>query len=381
MTPNLIHPKEGGLGHYIKQSWQISKSASRAYWITLAITFIGMQASSFGLLTTFTIEDPYKYFKFMARSLIDTSWFFVSCHFVLRPFLKLKVLNRPLNFKSILTLVVTLFTLGIISYSGSFYLSKQPAFVDTDFHQMKLVNDNGEVDAVFSESMIWTIGILNTFTLFASWAIVYMLWHQHKSKKVLQQQMQQAQMQQLTNQLSPHFLFNTFNSIRALIYEDQDKAADTVTELAELFRTHLQAHLRVKSSLNEEWQVTEQYLGIEQIRLEERLSVNRIIDQRLWQQQLPTLTLLTLIENAIKHGISPSAEKGFININAEHGGDCWHLTVVNSFKPGSQTQGTQVGLQNVASRLQLTYGHHFSIDYDKDVNKKQFKVTITLPLD
>lgn len=368
------------MNQVVKQCWQISKTASNKYWITLAISFIVMMVSSLSLLSTFNIDDPNKYLKFFIRTIIDTLWFFLLAHLVLRSYLKLKVINRPLNRKTIINLTLMLLFLSVICFAGSMMLSESALFKDTDFHQMKLVNEKGEVDATFNNQMIWTVGVLNSLVLYLCWAFIYMLFHQHQSKKVLQQQMQQAQMQQLTNQLSPHFLFNTFNSIRALIYEDQDKAADTVTELSELFRTHLQAHLRVKSTLEEEWQVTEQYLGIEQIRLEERLSVKQDIDPALWQQQLPTLTLLTLIENAIKHGISPSTDNGYIEIKAEKHQQQWRLSVTNSYKPGRNTSGTKVGLANVESRLRLTYGNDTQFSYGANPQAQTYKATITLPL-
>lgn len=269
---------------------------------------------------------------------------------------------------------------GFCYFIGVYLIGSTDSLNDASFQKMQLVNDKGEVDAIFSEPMIWIIGILNSFLMFVMWAIVYLMWHQQQSKKVLQKQVQTAQMQQLTNQLSPHFLFNTFNSIRALIYEDRDKAAETVTELSELFRTHLQAHLRVKSTLEEEWQVSQRYLGIEQIRLEERLTIDCDIEPQLWSQSLPTLTLLTLIENAIKHGISPNADNGFVRIQAKLApANRWTLTVCNSFKPGSNTTGTQVGLANIKSRLAFMHAEQF--EFNQDISDNQFKVSLTLPIE
>lgn len=172
----------------------------------------------------------------------------------------------------------------------------------------------------------------------------------------MQQQMQQARLQQLTNQLSPHFLFNAFNSIRALIFEDQHKAADTVTRLSELFRFHLQAHLQPESTLAQEWQLTEQYLAIEQVRLEQRLQFSCDIAQQFSQYKLPTLSLLTLVENAIKHGIAPNVAAGQLHISAKAHNNGWRLTVANSVQADTAQAGTATGLANLRSRLQLMYG-------------------------
>ena len=358
--------------------WYIISHASKAYWLTFTISSIIIFIVLQSLMSTFELSSPQQKLLYTLRTAIDSLNYILLCHLAIRPYLKLKLINRPLNPKLLFNLALFLLFISFISFALAYGLGKIPLFADTDVHKMQIVNDKGEIDAVFSDTMIWTLGILNGFTIFAGWAVIYMIYHQHKARKVLQQQVQEAQIQQLTNQLSPHFLFNTFNSIRALIFEDQEKAADTVTELSELFRTHLQAHLRVQSSLQEEWQVCEQYLKIEQIRLEERLQVSQNVNEQLWDHPLPTLTLLTLIENAIKHGISPNSEAGFINLSAQQDQNHWILTVSNSFKPGSNTSGTQVGLKNVKSRLALTYGSDYS--FEKHIDGGQFTVLIRLPM-
>ncbi len=375
----MTEPKVTGLRNYFSQGWQLSKRTSKGYRIAMMIAFLVSLGVNGSFLTSIDTNTLAEQRAFMLRSLLDPLVFLLVCHFLIRPYLKLRVIHHQYTLKNVLLLLGFLMLGGVIYFSLTLYLGKLGPMVEADFQSMQLVSGTGEIDAVFSHSMLWGLGVFGAFTMLASWAIVYLLWHQQLSKKVLQKQVQQAQMQQLTNQLSPHFLFNTFNSIRALIYEDQDKAADTVTELSELFRTHLQAHLRVKSSLEEEWQVTRRYLDIEQIRLEERLTVHMDIDQKLLQQDLPTLTLLTLIENSIKHGISPSMDNGYINIQAKIIDDNrWTLTVGNSFKPGTNTTGTQVGLANVQTRMKLMYGD--SSNYAQFIESNSFTVILTLPL-
>jgi LytS/YehU family sensor histidine kinase len=173
----------------------------------------------------------------------------------------------------------------------------------------------------------------------------------------MQLQLEESRLQQLTNQLSPHFLFNAFNSIRALIFEDPQKAADTVTQLSELFRTHLQAHLRPLSTLQDEWQIAQCYLAIEQVRLEQRLQLDCQFDSALWSAKIPTLSLLTLIENAIKHGISPNSQSGYLRVCSQKlSKQHWQLQISNSFRFSSQQGSTQTGLVNLQQRLALMPG-------------------------
>jgi two-component system sensor histidine kinase AlgZ len=371
--------KVTGLRNYFSQGWQLSKRTSKGYRIAMMIALFIHLAINGSFLTSIDTNSHAEQQAFILRSILDPVVYLLICHLLLRPYLKLKVIHYPYTVKKILSLLVFLILSGVFYFSFTLLIAKLGPMNEANFQKMQFVTDNGEVDAVIGHGMIWVIGIVGAFTMLGAWTIVYLLWHQQLSKKILQKQVQQAQMQQLTNQLSPHFLFNTFNSIRALIYEDQDKAADTVTELAELFRTHLQAHLRVKSSLEEEWQVTRRYLDIEQIRLEERLTVHMDIDPKLLQQDLPTLTLLTLIENSIKHGISPSMDNGYVNIQAKIiDNNHWTLTVGNSFKPGTNTTGMQVGLANIQTRMQLMYGD--TCNYAQFCEDNNFTVILTLPL-
>ncbi|MDP2560493.1 sensor histidine kinase [Psychrobium sp. 1_MG-2023] len=259
-------------------------------------------------------------------------------------------------------------------------MSKVEVFKFSDVSEMQFINDDGALDFKLSQFDAYIIAFFNCYSILFVWSVVYLFWLQHLSRVKMKKQMHQAQIQQLTNQLNPHFLFNAFNSIRALIYEDQDKAADTVTQLSELFRTHLQAHLKAQSTLADEWQVATRYLAIESIRLEERLRLSVELDDELLQQNMPTLTLLTLVENAIKHGVSPNSEGGTISVvAAKESSSKWRLSVINSVKAQSQADGTQTGIVNIKKRLTLMFGSAFTWQQTQQDN--QFIVEMELPLD
>jgi len=293
----------------------------------------------------------------MVRALLDTSLFFVITYFFIRTYLKLNFVNDPLSGKRVLQLLAYLLLVSILGTVVSFLFGKIAMLQFTDISSMQFTNEVGQVELNIPLPVILALAVFNTYFTLVSWAVIYIFTVQQMNRKKQQQEMHQAQIQQLTNQLNPHFLFNAFNSIRALIYEDQDKAADTVTLLSELFRTHLKAHLSVKSSLADELQVSSNYLAIEKIRLEDRLLLNIDVDLQLNSQTLPTLTLLTLVENAIKHGISPNKEPGTIAVNAfVIDQRRWGLTVSNTFSASSIAAGTKTGLKNVRQRLQLTFG-------------------------
>ena len=363
---------------YIKQALAISLTSSKAYKISMLALFMLIFVVNWSITQALIVTSTDGLTMVMLRSLISAAFFIFFCHFGIRSFLKLFIVNSSISSKKIMYFIGLLFALALVSLLLSLAVTKMEYFDRLDITKIQFANDDGDFNIETNISFFFAVGVLEQVFNFFIWSLFYLAWHMYQAKKQMQKQMQLAQIQQLTNQLSPHFLFNTFNSIRALIYENQDKAADTLTQLSELFRTHLQAHLRAESSLQEEWQVSQRYLGIEQTRLEERLTVNVDIDESLYQQKLPTLTLLTLLENATKHGISPNIEPGFINITAaKKDDDFWQLSVVNSLDAHSNADSTKTGLKNIKTRLALMFNNQAVFSYEKSAN--QFSVILEIP--
>ena len=340
--------------------WDVSLQSSREYKWALLLTFvIGFTAYFSVMRVLYTDVALSIQLAVIVRGVLDGGLFIFCCHFLLRPYLKLTFIPKGRFGWELVQLTVWLYVLGFIAMLTSLGFSKIELLQATDISKMVFTSGSGEYQMHVENSTMVLLGAFNQAVVFGIWALIYTVWHSIKSKKQLQLQLQQTQLQQLTNQLSPHFLFNALNSIRALIYEDQDKAADTVTRLSELFRTHLQAHLRPLSTLQEEWQIAQSYLAIEQVRLEDRLQLQLDFAESTWQQKFPTLGLLTLVENAIKHGISPNSQPGTLRIHSRQlSRDRWLLEVQNSFRHQSQQGGTQTGHANLQQRLALMPGQN-----------------------
>lgn len=340
--------------------WQVSLQTSREYKIAVLVTFLLAFAMYYSVMQAMFIDSSFStQLAVVIRGVLDTLTFVLICHFLLRPYLKLTFIPQGRFGWELLQLMVWLYCLGLMSMLVSYGYGKIPLLKLTDFNSLVFTSGEGQHQMRLDTSTTLLIGGFNQAVVFGIWAMAYVMWQSIKSKKQMQIQMQQTQLQQLTNQLSPHFLFNAFNSIRALIYEDRDKAAETVTQLSELFRTHLQAHLRPVSTLQEEWQIAQRYLAIEQVRLEQRLQVQLDFAEQLWQQKIPTLCLLTLVENAIKHGISPNQHPGVLRISSlQLSASRWRLEVQNSYRHQSQQGGTQTGLTNLRQRLALMPGEN-----------------------
>jgi len=349
-------------------------TTTKSYKVVTVIGYFFSFAISIYMYQAFVAIES-QYGPIIIRTLVDILWAYLVTHLFIRSYIKIRLLNTALTTRSVVWFSAFILIVSVISLAGSYGIEKIGILELIDKENLKI--DVSKVDISIVEISVWAV--LNTFMTLIFWAMIYLFWHQQIHRKQIQKEMHQAQIQQLTNQLNPHFLFNAFNSIRALIYEDKDKAADTVTQLSELFRTHLQAHLKAKSTLEDEWQVSSRYLAIESIRLEERLQLKVDIDDVLLSQHLPTLTLLTLVENAIKHGVSPNSEAGVINVRAmKINNKYWQLSVGNSVNKQSQADGTNTGMKNVKQRMQLMFGRKYKWQQSKTDN--YFEVKMECPI-
>ncbi|QPG05756.1 histidine kinase [Salinimonas marina] len=314
----------------------------------------------------------------VTRALLEAVLFTGICHFLVRPYLRLNLVGITLAPTPIALGLLYLMLLSVIYFCASFAMGKLQFLNATDLSQLQVLAQQGQPGAEVSLLAMIVMGSAESFVTLSLWAFVYLGWHFQKNKRSLQRQVNQSQIQQLTNQLSPHFLFNSLNSIRALIFADQERAAEVLTLLSDLLRTQMQAQMKTRSTLQQEWQLTKKYLEIEKVRFDERLMLDIQLDDQTLHQEIPTLTLLTLAENAIKHGISQSSQPGFIRMHSyitkEH---TWCLEVVNSHFSQARAPGTRVGQHNVKKRLELLYGNRSQFITREE--NQQYQVWMELP--
>jgi two-component system, LytTR family, sensor kinase len=166
----------------------------------------------------------------------------------------------------------------------------------------------------------------------------------------------QAELRALQSQINPHFLFNALNTLLGTIPREAGEARRMVLNMAEIFRYFLQSE-KPFVPLAEEMQIVRAYLNVEQLRLAGRLRVEIRIDEAALQIPIPVLSIQPLVENAIKHGIAPRAEPGYVRIRGDLREDGLRIAVENSSSGvAAETAGTGVGLQNVKRRLEICYG-------------------------
>ena len=186
-----------------------------------------------------------------------------------------------------------------------------------------------------------------------------------------------SELQALKMQLHPHFLFNTLNGISSLVVSDPERARAMIVKLSGLLRTVLRQNDFDLIPLREELKFIEEYLDLEKMRLGERLTTKLRIHPDTLSLQVPHLILQPLVENAIRHGIGSSREKGWIEITSVRKNHVFELRVRNSLG-NRRPSGTGVGLRNTEARLHYLYSKEasFSFVFEDEGNAA---ATLTLP--
>lgn len=223
----------------------------------------------------------------------------------------------------------------------------------------------------------YTLSHHNPF-LFLSWSALYFgikYWQdrQRQEARALQADglAKEAELRMLRYQLNPHFLFNSLNSVSALIREDPRRAEKMLNELSEFLRYSLAGAKAPDAPLRDEIEAVRNYLDIEKIRYEDKLSVKFDVEPSAEDFRIPTLLIHPLVENALKYGMQTSALPLEIEITARGGGGSLRLEVANtgawveSSSNGSQINGggASIGLENIRRRLEQAFPrrHHFDV--------------------
>ncbi len=179
----------------------------------------------------------------------------------------------------------------------------------------------------------------------------------------LQLALREAELRALEAQINPHFLFNSLNSIRALVVEDPALAQEMITRFANLLRYNLRRDLNHTVPLATEVEIVTDYLAIEGVRLEDRLRVEFAVSPEAGRIAIPPMLLQALVENAVKHGIATLPNGGDVLVRAGLDQDSLRIEIENTGhlsepKPGA----TCVGLRNTRERLRILYGGRASLD-------------------
>lgn len=228
--------------------------------------------------------------------------------------------------------------------------------------------------------------VVSTSIFIFAWAFLYIGITNARSAKLsqldnlrLQNSLKEAQISSLSNQLNPHFLFNSLNNIRFMIHENAEQADNMITALSEVLRYSLESSEHEKRLLSKEVEVILRYIEIVNIQFEDRLKFTMDIPDDLMDLTVPPMLLQMLIENAVKHGLEQMQHGGEISLSAVSRDGHVEFVVTNDIpdKGNYESGSTGIGLKNIQQRLALLYSESASIDAKQVGNK--FQVNICLP--
>lgn len=187
-----------------------------------------------------------------------------------------------------------------------------------------------------------------------------------------------AELAQLRQQLQPHFLFNSLNSINALVGSQPQKAREMVLQLSEFLRGTIRRDSQSWITLREELNYLRMYLDIERVRFGHRLVVEFDVDPELEASRIPPLLIQPLVENAIKHGLYGVTGTVEIDLKSKREGNYLIVDVTNPFDPETAApEGTGFGLSSVGRRLYLLFGRTDLLSTDAD--GAIFRVSLKIP--
>ncbi len=255
-----------------------------------------------------------------------------------------------------------------------------------------LIASSGHADAAFVKAAVRLMVFKMQFSLPLYWLLVGVahalgamaaLREREKQAAQLSAHLSRAQLAGLRTQLQPHFIFNTLNSIAALIPQNAKLATEMVLNLSDLLRMTLRDPQRGEIRLDEELTLLRHYVAIQRLRFGERLAFHVAVDEPALNCHVPPLLLQPLVENAIRHAVEASDQTEHITVHGRISGDELALEVINTFgaivdePPAAKTSG--LGLANTQARLKIQFGDHQHFAA-VPLAAGGFKVTIRIPV-
>ncbi|GEP93932.1 sensor histidine kinase [Chitinophaga cymbidii] len=225
----------------------------------------------------------------------------------------------------------------------------------------------------------WTVITGCGFAVF----FVYEMQEQQEAlarKEAAEKLAREAELYKLRQQLQPHFLFNSLNSINALVTIRPEEARQMIQKLSDFLRGTLKKEDQLWITLKEELQYLQLYLDIEKVRFRHRLTTNVIQDEDVQPMQIPPMLLQPVVENAIKFGLYDTTEAITIEIKAWQENGVLMVSVSNPFDPALQSQpslGTGFGLNSISRRLYLLFGRQDLLE--TKINDHIFTTVIKVP--
>jgi LytS/YehU family sensor histidine kinase len=249
---------------------------------------------------------------------------------------------------------------------------------------LPFINSNAVYANFMAQSLV--IRFFTDFLAVGWMAMISMIWYSQidqkeneRRKAEAEQLARDAELYNLRQQLQPHFLFNSLNSINALIGFKPEEARRMIHQLSDFLRGTLKKDDQLQVTLNEELQHLNLYLEIEKVRFGHRLKTEISCDPQCGESIMPAMLLQPLVENAIKFGLYDTTEDVVVSIRGELEGNYLELIVQNPYDPKTSRprQGTGFGLSGVQRRLYLLFGRNDLME--THANDNIFTTIIKIP--
>lgn len=235
-----------------------------------------------------------------------------------------------------------------------------------------LFNVGGVRAGELSATQILGFSAFYMFLMFL-WMLFYFIYHyieRYNRSLKYEAYMMQSELNNLKSQLNPHFIFNSLNSIRALVDENPGKSKQAINQLSNILRNSLTFDKKGLTKFEDEMKVVRDYLGLESIRFEERLKTEFDIHPESNSFLVPPFMIQTLVENGIKHGISKLTQGGVVQLKTkvEHGR--LRILIRNSghMVNGAKRGKSGVGIKNTIQRLRILYGEEAAFKITNESN-------------
>ena len=330
-------------------------------WSTYIIVY------TFFYLTLRTKEQSFFFEVLFLDAIIGIAITHLMRYFIQRMgFLKLRIDSQ------IIYIFLTTIAFSFLFAFTSIFVEDQLNFTSEQFRQYSTIN----------KTMRASFG---SFLFLLIWNLIYFTYHyvikgrQEQLDKIrLQSLVKELELKTIKSHINPHFIFNALNSIRALVDENPERARQAITELSNILRSSMQAEKLETAPLSRELNIVKDYLALEHIRFEDRLRVEFDIDEDTLDQPVPPMMLQTLVENAIKHGISKYIDGGMIKVCSDFKGDNHELSVQNTGHLNGNFNPDGFGLYSTQNRLMLLYGEKARFEI-KNNDDNMVEATVTMP--
>ena len=284
--------------------------------------------------------------------------------------IRIQVFEMPFTQMAVLAFLAV-FALSIVLFAG---LSVVTWVIETEVNWEQLT-----LNYMFMSVLNWSRYLFVWVLIYHLHGLMERINRTQVERLASENQLKNVELQNLKAQLNPHFLFNALNSVKALTHSDPQRAGEAVMLLSDLLRYSLNYEKQSLVPLSDELAVTRDYLALEKIRFNRRLEYHLEIEPAAEKWPIPPILLVTLAENAIKHGIAQSIQGGFVHIKAHVENGHMKLEVCNTghFSPDPNRQG--IGLANIQRRLEMLFSGKAVFNLNNNLEQNTVTAAVQIP--